>query len=69
MLLKIILCLSILTLCFTALSSKAADWFRIDKIPSTLTDWLLDLIKNNPGTVITIIGVFYLARKLGNKIR
>lgn len=69
MLLKIILRLSILTICFTALSTYAADWFRVDKIPSALNTWLLDLIKDNPGKIITIIGVFYLARKLGNKIR
>ncbi len=69
MLFKIILRLSVLTLCFTALSTYAADWFRVDKIPSALTTWLLDLIKDNPGKIITIIGFFYLARKFGYKIR
>lgn len=61
MLLKIVLRLSVLALCFTALSTYAADWFRIDKIPSTLTDWLLELIKDKPGTVITIAICFISA--------
>jgi len=61
MLLKIILRLSILAICFTTLSTYAADWFRVDKIPSALNTWLLDVIKDNPGSVITIAICFVLA--------
>jgi len=68
MLLKIILRLSVLTLCVIPITSYGG-WFEVEKIYPSITAWLLDLIKDNPGKIITIIGVFYLSRKLGNKIR
>jgi hypothetical protein len=60
MLLKIILRLSLLTLCVIPITSYAG-WFEVDKIPSALNTWLLDVIKDNPGSVITIAICFVLA--------
>ena len=61
MLRKIILRLSLLTLCFTPVTSYAGGWFEVDKIPYALNTWLLDVIKDNPGSVITIAICFVLA--------
>ncbi len=69
MLRKIILRLSLLTLCFTPVTSYAGGWFEVDKIYPGITAWLLGLIKENPGKVIIIIGFFYLSRKFYYKMR
>lgn len=54
MLLKIILRLSVLALCVIPITSYGG-WFEVEKIYPSITAWLLDLIKDNPGTFIAVV--------------
>lgn len=63
MLPKILIRLSILALCFTAIPASA-EWFQEQNIVPNLKNWLFTLIKENWFELIVAIVVFIFGTKI-----
>lgn len=63
MLPKILIRLSILALCFTAIPASA-EWFQVQNIVPNLKNWLFTLIKENWFELIVAIVLFIFGAKM-----